>query len=225
MIKPSKQYQSPHFLEKSIPVEFLVLHYTAQSLEGSLDIFLSEKSKVSAHLLIGQEGEVHELVKCWEKPCYKAFHAGRSHWMEEEKLWENFNSFSLGIELVNLNGNLFPYTKLQIQALFETIRHLQQIYPALNKPHRILGHEHIAGFRGKVDPGCLFDWNQLFKEAFPSQTSPLRPSIYSQKQGASILRTLKNPSSLEDSKAKKISLILENSFPFWFKQWQLRFIK
>lgn len=226
MLEPSKQYRSPNFVAESVPVEFLVLHYTAQSLKGTLDIFLTSKSRVSSHLLIGQEGDLYELVKCWDGTCYKAFHAGKSFWKEGVKLWKNFNSFSIGIEIINLNGNLFSYTEPQKQTLVKVINHLKEVYPALKNLHRILGHEHISGFRGKADPGCLFEWNELFKNCFPKEKHiPQRTPVYSKHQGQAILKILNNPTHLSDERAKKISLILENPFPFWFKKLQTRFTK
>ena len=224
MTKPLRNHKSPHFLAESIPVEFLVIHYTAQSLKSTLDIFLSKEGQVSSHLIIGKNGELYELVKCWDGVCYKAFHAGKSRWREDKKLWENFNSFSLGIELVNPNGNLFPYAEPQKQTLFKALKHLQTMYPTLKNPHRILGHEHIAGFRGKADPGYFFDWNEFFKENFSTQKPPQRNSLYSKTKQQTLSRILKNPTHLEDRIAKKISIILENSFPFWIKKWQLKLV-
>ena len=171
-MKICKDYCSPHFEDAFIPVEFAVLHYTAQSLKESLNIFLSPKSKVSCHLLIDRDGSVYELVKCFEGKAKKAFHAGPSLWRDSKgKKWTSFNNFSLGIELVNWNGNLFPYTKEQYQSLFEVLTHLKAQYPQLNSPDRLLGHEHIAGFRGKKDPGYLFDWFYLFKNVYGDRRS------------------------------------------------------
>ena len=164
----SKKYSSPHFENKPIPVQFAVLHYTAQSLEGSLKIFLNPEKPVSCHLLIDRNGTVYELVKCWEGFCLKAFHSGPSFFKDSKDVeWKNFNNFSLGIELVNWNGNIFNFTEKQYQSLFTVLSHLKNKYPALQDSGRVLGHEHIAGFRGKADPGCFFDWPRLFKNIYP----------------------------------------------------------
>ena len=166
-MKIFKAYRSPHFKDQIIPVEFVILHYTAQSLKESLNIFLSPESKVSCHLLIDRDGSTYELVDCWEVRAKKAFHAGHSLWRgSENKNWKGFNNFSIGIELVNWNGNLFPYPDKQYQSLFEVLTHLKTQYPQLKNPDRLLGHEHIAGFRGKKDPGYLFDWSYLFQNVY-----------------------------------------------------------
>ncbi len=214
----SQKYRSPHLEKKPIPVQFAVLHYTAQSLKGSLNIFLSHSHPVSCHILIDEKGALYEIVPCTKGLCQKAFHAGHSRFLDSEALWENFNRFSLGIELVNWNGNVFPFSENQYASLFALLSQLKKLYPALEKPERILGHEHIAGFRGKADPGYLFDWPRLFKTVYPGQKAPQRtPRISSKK--AQALQFLNQPSQWNDKKAKRISLLLEKPFlPFELKK-------
>lgn len=221
----SKKYRSPNFQEKNISVEFVVLHYTAQKLEESLKIFLSSSPQpVSCHLLIDEGGGVYELVHCWDGICKKAFHAGKSFFLDSRgKRWENFNNFSLGIELVNWNGNIFCFTENQYKSLFKILSHLKAIYPALQSPERILGHEHIAGFRGKSDPGYLFDWQRLFKNVYPDDQEPKRSSLLTKKQYQS-LAFLKDSQKWTDSKARKISLIVEKAMPFWLKRFFFWFV-
>lgn len=158
-------------------VEFLIIHYSATSLDGLLKIFFDEQAKVSSHLVITEEGEVLELVPCLDGIAYRAWHAGHSRW-KDERTWTNFNDFSIGIELINLNGNIFPFTWKQITALKELILHLQRKFPALKDPRRILGHEHIAGFRGKVDPGICFNWMDIFHSCYAGHPAPrLQPAL------------------------------------------------
>ena len=224
LLTPLQKYKSPHFDSVSIPVEFLVIHYTAQSLEGSLNIFLSNtpnSSPVSCHLLIDREGQIFELVSCWKGVCHRAFHAGKSQWAEKTP-WQSFNNFSIGVELVNWNGNFYPYTEVQYQSLFQTIHHFKKLYPQLKDPNRILGHEHIAGFRGKVDPGFGFQWEKLFHEAYGMEASPQRLPLVSESQMKSLTPFFKKP--LNDEKAKEANLILESSIPFSLKKQRLKLL-
>ena len=229
----SREYRSPHFEgKKSIPVEFVVLHYTAQSLKESLRIFLDTGSKpVSCHLLIDEQGGIYELVDCWNGNCKKAYHAGKSFFRDTKgKKWENFNDFSLGIELVNWNGNIFPFTDSQYKSLFKLLFHLKNIYPALQDPERLIGHEHIAGFRGKKDPGGCFDWQRLLKEVYPRYFESNQSSVSGQdivfklksvltKKQCQSLDFLNKPKKWNDKKARNISLLMENTFlPFWLKK-------
>ena len=220
-IEPIKTFSSPHFSPSSISVEFLIIHYTAQSLQGSLNIFLSKNEKVSCHLLIDEKGEIYELVKCWKQPCQRAFHAGKSLWKDSSgNTWENFNLFSIGIELVNFNGNLFSYTEKQYEALFKVVEHLKTLYPNLKKPYRILGHEHIAGFRGKSDPGFFFDWKRLYKVVYSEKTCDLLSQITEQQVKS--LQFCQKLSCWNDSIARQVSLIFEKPLPFWIKKLLIR---
>ncbi len=208
-------YKSPNYQDTPIKVEFIVLHYTAQDLQGSLDIFLDPKSKVSCHLLIDEQGLLYQIVPCWNGICYKAFHAGKSFWRDSShKKWNSFNNFSIGIEIVNLNGNVFAYTKKQYETLFQTLHQLKLIYPKLQNPDRIVGHENISGFRNKNDPGYHFDWNYLFKEVYNVEKPSYLKPILTQEQQKS-LSFISRP--LSNNQAKNISLLLEKKGPFWFK--------
>ena len=106
-------------------------------------------------------------------------HAGPSYWRTEDKTWEKFNNFSIGIELINYNGNMFPYSNEQYCSLALVISRLQELDPSLNNPHRILGHEHIAGFRGKADLGLCFNWCRLFNSLFVTENKPKRHGVCS----------------------------------------------
>lgn len=160
-----------------VDVQFVVLHYTGLSLQQSLDWFYHPKTQVSAHFLVNTDGQIFELVPCFNQPAKMAYHAGNSHWATSTQNWFNFNQISLGIELVNYNGNLFNYPKPQFLALLQLLHQLKQQYPNLNNPNRVLGHEQIAGFRGKMDPGFNFNWVDLFEQLFDQQPDqPRLPS-------------------------------------------------
>ncbi len=168
---------SPNQDGREIPVEYLVLHYTAADLEHTLAIFLKPGGIVSSHLVIDRDGAVYELVSCLEGKAKRARHAGPSQWTDNRGTLEAFNDFAIGIELVNYNGNLFDYTDAQYNTLSEVIKTLQQYYPKLLSPGRILGHEQISGFRGKADPGLCFDWPRFYQQCFPGQDYPVRDSV------------------------------------------------
>lgn len=174
-------HASPNFTDLEIPVEYVVLHFTAASLDRTLEIFSNPLAEVSAHLVIARDGSVYELVPCLNGNARRAWHAGKSR-MEvstkgDTRLVESFNDRSIGIELVNENGNLFPYTEAQYAALFGVLERLKAIYPALSHPEAVVGHEQIAGFRGKSDPGLCFEWDRLFAVCYPNQGAPRRPSV------------------------------------------------
>jgi len=172
-----RDHTSPNHDQRRIAVEFVVLHYTACSLSRTLELFTDRGSGVSAHLVIGEEGEIAELVPCLEGTAARAWHAGHSRWHDGSRLWQGFNDFSVGIELVNLNGNLLPFPPAQLASLERVMSELKGHYPALASPHRVVGHEHIAGWRGKADPGALFDWQRFFATVYPGGEAPPRAPV------------------------------------------------
>lgn len=154
---------SPNFAANEIPVEFLVLHYTACDLKRTLEIFSDRSRKVCAHFIIDTDGTCYDLGGFLNGPIKQGAHAGKSELEISEGRFESFNQFSIGIEIVNLNGNMLEYTKEQYETLGELTRHLQKRFPKLKNSERIIGHEHIAFFRGKCDPGLQFDWKKYLK--------------------------------------------------------------
>ena len=160
-------------------MEFLVLHYSAGLLKPTIDILCDPQReiKVSSQLVLDVDGTVYELMPYLDGSCLRARHAGLS-WLEQEgKRWEAFNDFAIGIEIINLNGNIFPFTDQQYTTLAQLLPFLAHHYPALTNPTRIVGHEQIAGWRGKSDPGRCFDWPRMFREAYPGGNHPAREPI------------------------------------------------
>lgn len=172
-----RQASTPNFDARPLEVEFLVIHYTAGNLERTLELFGDPVRQVSAHLVINTDGRVYELVTCLDGTAQRAWHAGESRWFDGRRTWEAFNDFSIGIELVNLNGQLFSYPQAQYRALFEVVHHLQMRYPTLQQAERVVGHEHIAGWRGKADPGFYFNWTYFFENCYPNQPQPERKTV------------------------------------------------
>ncbi len=75
--------------------EYIVLHDTASGLNdsGSIAWLTDRASKVSAHVVIGRDGRITQLVPF----NVKAWHAGQSVWRGRPLL----NGFSIGIEIIN----------------------------------------------------------------------------------------------------------------------------
>ena len=75
--------------------DMIVVHYTAGSSARTAAEFLAkEEVKASAHLVIGRQGELFQLVSFDTE----AWHAGRSSYDGRA----NLNRYSIGIELDNL---------------------------------------------------------------------------------------------------------------------------
>jgi N-acetylmuramoyl-L-alanine amidase len=86
--------RSPNFSGSITAHEYLVMHFTAgSSAESSIRWLADKRAKASAHIVIGRDGAITQLVAFNRR----AWHAGRSVWADRVGL----NSYSIGIELDN----------------------------------------------------------------------------------------------------------------------------
>jgi N-acetylmuramoyl-L-alanine amidase len=160
-----------------IDARYLVMHYTSgRSAESSVEWFKKPEARASAHLVIGRDGSVTQMV-----PFNRvAWHAGTSRW---EGL-TGLNAYAIGIELDNAGrltrqgerwaawfGAEYPdedvlvaahknesvacgwhrYTTIQLETAVEAANLIVMTYGLLD----VVGHDDIAPFR-KSDPGPAF---------------------------------------------------------------------
>ena len=160
----------------------LIIHYTAgASAESSVKTLCDPRMKVSAHLVIGRDGTITQLVPFDTI----AWHAGKSSYEGRT----GFNKYAIGIEADNAGrltksgdeyvawfGRAYSekevveamhrnesepsywhrYTEKQIAVVQEVCVELMDAY----KISSILGHEEIAPQR-KTDPGPAFPLDTL----------------------------------------------------------------
>lgn len=170
--------------------EYLVMHYTAgRSALSSINWLTNPTAKASAHLVIGRDGSITQLVPFDTI----AWHAGRSSWNGRHGL----NQYSLGIELDNAgmltrHGNKFRawfgqefeehdvieavhkhggslsgwhlYTAEQLETALEVAAFLIHHYRLKD----IVGHDDIAP-RRKQDPGPAFPIEKFKMRLFGRQ--------------------------------------------------------
>ena len=141
--------QSSSFHARTQVVDTLVLHYTEIDLAASLKVLRT--GAVSVHYVLAEDGTAHKILEDNEV----GYHAGLSTWHGQPRV----NERSIGIEIVNLDGNLHAYPAVQINALIALIKTVLAAHPQI-KPGNIVGHSDIAPKR-KVDPGKLFPWTKL----------------------------------------------------------------
>ena len=157
-IKTTLNY-SPNFdpkKRKTNQIKFLIFHYTGMKTEKAAVNRLTDiESRVSAHYLIKQNGEIITLVP----DLYTAWHAGKSVW----KNYSSLNKDSIGIEIVNPGHdiNYKKFSKIQLRTLIRLSKFLIKKYKINSK--NVLGHSDIAPER-KKDPGEKFPWKLLSKK-------------------------------------------------------------
>ena len=160
----------------------IIIHYTAgSSAESSIKTLCDKRTKASAHLVVGRDGSVTQLL-----PFNKiAWHAGKSAYGGRT----GYNKYSIGIEIDNAGkltksggqyiawfGRVYPeeevveavhrnesephywhrYTEEQIERVNDICADLIEAYGISS----ILGHEEISPKR-KVDPGPGFPLDKL----------------------------------------------------------------
>ncbi len=169
--------KSPNVGGRNLKHEYLIMHYTVgQSAEGAVSWLTDPKSKVSAHIVIGRDGEITQLVPFDTL----ARHAGVSSW--KGRTW--MNKYSIGIELDNAGslkradgawltsfGRIYPdeevietihkhrhsplgwhiYPQEQIEAAIEVATLLVDYYGLID----VIGHEDVSP-ANKTDPGPAF---------------------------------------------------------------------
>ena len=141
----------PHYGERTMPVEMVVIHCSAFPLEECLKVW--DEYKLSPHYVIDENGEIIQLVD----ENQKAYHAGKGFWRGRRG---DMNEGSIGVELVNMSLGQEPrsYTAAQIAALTILLQKLIKKYGI--SAQNIVGHSDIAPLR-KADPGAAFPWVKL----------------------------------------------------------------
>ncbi|GAA4495843.1 N-acetylmuramoyl-L-alanine amidase [Hymenobacter ginsengisoli] len=128
---------------------YVIIHHTAQtSTEQTLKTFTLVKTQVSAHYVIGRDGQVFHMLNDY----LRAWHGGVARWGGITDI----NSVSIGIELDN--DGTEPFQEAQLTSLLKVLASLKHTYniPAAN----FIGHGDIAPVR-KSDPSALFPWPRL----------------------------------------------------------------
>lgn len=144
---------SPNFNARAHPVCMIVLHYTGmQSGDAAIAWLANPESKVSAHYVVAEDGQVVRMVD----EANRAWHAGNSYW----RGITDINSASVGIEIVNPGHEFgyrpFPAPQMDaVEVLVADIAKRHRVAPGM-----VVGHSDIAPAR-KEDPGELFDWPRL----------------------------------------------------------------
>ncbi|HEY4345627.1 MAG TPA: N-acetylmuramoyl-L-alanine amidase [Parvibaculum sp.] len=155
MSLPIANRPSPNFNDRPqpAPIDILVLHYTGmKTAEGAIDLLCSPQSKVSAHYVVDEQGDITRLVDEGKR----AWHAGVSSWAGIADI----NGRSIGIEIANggHDGGCPPYPDVQMKAVEALCKEIVARNPIVSRS--VVAHSDIAPER-KSDPGEWFDWARL----------------------------------------------------------------
>lgn len=141
---------SPHRSARKAPISCVVIHTTeSDNAAGTLAWFQKPESRVSAHVVIAQDGSIHRCVS----DDSAAWHAGASSLHGKS----NVNHFSLGVEIVGrAEQTSFPPAQLHAAARWVGEKCREYGVPL----NRVVGHVDIAPGR-KTDPGEAWPWREF----------------------------------------------------------------
>ena len=137
---------------RKVPVQALILHHTGGNLAGSYEVLQGRKPshRVGIHYLVTDENPPRVIAMVPESKA--AYHAGKSGWRQ----FDGLNQPSIGIEIINLDGNIHPYPAAQQELVAKLCADILRRHPSI-LPTEVLAHSDIAIGR-KIDPGLLFPW-------------------------------------------------------------------
>jgi N-acetyl-anhydromuramyl-L-alanine amidase AmpD len=144
-------YQTSQFADNrpSGNIDMIIYHHTGGGDVAGAIVALNSQN-LSSHYIVDRNGKIIQTVD----PQKAARHA------------IDFNNYSIGIEIVNPNGNKNPYTEEQYRSLELLTEYLLKKYPSIKT---LTGHEDVDRrtefSTGKIDPGSLFDWERIKKAA------------------------------------------------------------
>jgi N-acetyl-anhydromuramyl-L-alanine amidase AmpD len=139
----------------------VITHITdgGADINGTISWFQNPAAKVSAHYVVGQDGEVVQMVLHKDI----AWHAGAA------------NSDSIGIEHVgNTRGLLI--TEPEWKASADLVRWLCSIFKIPMDRTHVLGHCEVD--KGTTHSGCpnaIWGWEQYMARLVPPTTAPTGP--------------------------------------------------
>ncbi|WP_249872636.1 N-acetylmuramoyl-L-alanine amidase [Oceanobacillus saliphilus] len=168
--------------ERTTPITHVMMHFTSNvignpqspyELEDTRTIFIDYG--VSAHYLIGRNGEIYNLVP----EDRVAFHAGKGDLPDYPHYQDQLNDYSIGIEVMAIGtkeemqtmmsdsfyDSIDPahigYTDAQYASLKRLLDDILLRNPSIKKDrNHVVGHDEYAPGR-KTDPGSLFDWSRI----------------------------------------------------------------
>ena len=144
----------------------LLMHYTGMdSAQKACDWLCCERSGVSCHYLVAEDGSVVQMVD----EDKRAWHAGAGSWHGAGDI----NSRSIGIEIHNRGhfGGYPDFPGAQMQAVIKLSKDILQRH--VIAPEMVLGHSDIAPGR-KIDPGEKFNWRALHNEGIGHFVEPVQ---------------------------------------------------
>jgi N-acetyl-anhydromuramyl-L-alanine amidase AmpD len=139
-----------HYGPRETAHSYIVVHSTESCGSPASVLSYLRSTKKSYHYLVERDGTTVQMVD----PYWQGKHAGLSVY----KGMVHWNRFSIGISFHQCKDQ--PFTDKQYRSGRLLVEYLEKKYPDINST-RIVTHHQISLFRGKKDPGPLFDMSRI----------------------------------------------------------------
>lgn len=189
-----KRYSSPNrFLgRKGWVPDMIVLHNTGGTKISSAHYwFLDPSSQVSAHYLVGLDGEIRQYVSlsdgAWcngtssDKSKRSWYGNAKSNLVRSRK--QNCNLYSISVECVGRCGD--PLTEAQLKAVTELVGRIREEVLAIYGKELSVDADHLVRHcdvnpKGKPDCGVNIQLKRII-DAFAEAPAPLPPPVKGKK--------------------------------------------
>ena len=158
-------------------IEAVVLHYTADSpgwqhgadgnptLHGLLYAFALPGVRVSTHYVVDRQGRIG-LVQPEQNAAWHAGPVDRQpglswSWTKGQNGKYNGNYNSIGIEIINRDGNKEDYTDEQYTSVARLVKDIVTRYGIPIDRSHIVGHQELS--KAKADPGSHWNWDRFMR--------------------------------------------------------------
>lgn len=168
--------------QRTTPITHVVTHFMSNASNNPKNPYKYDDIRkifidygVSAHYLIGRNGEIYQLVN----ENRVAYHAGKGNLVKYPQYKDKLNSYSIGIEIMaigtekemktmltssvykSISKKNIGYTDAQYRSLKQLLEDILKRNPSIKRDRtHVIGHDEYAPGR-KTDPGSLFNWSKL----------------------------------------------------------------
>ena len=153
---------SPHHMSRyGHKIQGIVIHRMVGTFNGTIAWFQNPDSKVSAHYLVSQEGEVVQMVRDHEAAWHAGYKSGTPPPIYRDT---NPNFVSIGIENEDRTAeDVNFWTQKQLNTLVDLCRVLIKKYDIPVDREHIVGHSQINPEGKPFCPGSHFPWEEFMK--------------------------------------------------------------
>ena len=199
---------SPHHMSRQgKKIQGIVIHRMVGTYQGTITWFENPDSKVSAHYLISQEGEITQMVRDSEAAWHAGYKSGTPPPIFRDT---NPNFVSIGIECEDRTADDVNFwTQKQLNTLVDLCKILIEKYEIPFDREHIVGHSEINPTGKPNCPGSHFPWEEFIKYLKEEDKPEPQPSEDVSRLNTEILQLKEEKRVLEKDLRNEIDSLKE----------------